>query len=187
MRTHAYTRPLRIAAVIAACAVLALATGCGGEDSTSATESSTTVDLPTGELTKSELATEADALCADATDRIMNDADPPDFGDDGPQPEEVEASAAFWSATAAEGQTLVDQLSELQPPKDLQKQWDEFLDLLEAGTVDYANALLGPAEDANPDAFYSSALGAQKDLKKLAESSAALGMQVCGSSDSPNS
>ncbi len=83
-------------------ALLALATGCGGDDSTSATESSTTVDLPTGELTKSELATEADALCADATDRIMNDADPPEFGDDGPQPEEVEASAPFWSATVEE-------------------------------------------------------------------------------------
>ena len=100
---------------------------------------------------------EADKLCTASTARILRRGRSPDFGEDGPQPDEVEASAPFWRATAAEGQTLVDQLSQLQPAKDEQKQWDGSVDLLETGTVDYANSLLGPAEDGDPDAFYEAA------------------------------
>ncbi len=59
--------------------------------------------------------------------------------------------------------------------------------LFESGTVDFANALLDVRRERDPETFYSSALRRQKDLKKLAESSAALGMQVCGSSDTPTS
>ncbi len=164
MGTHIYTRSLRIAAVIAAFAALALATGCGGDDSTSTGESTATAELPTGELTKAELATEADSLCSATTERILAAADSPEFGEDGPQPEEVEASAPFWSATVEEQQVLVDQLNQLQPEAKQQKQWDEFLVLFESGTVDFANDLLDAAENADPDTFYSTALAKQKDL-----------------------
>ena len=51
---------------------------------------------------------------------------------------------------------------------------------MEAGTVDYANALLGPAEDGDPDAFYQAAVDSQKELIKLAQASQDLGLKVCG-------
>ena len=180
MRTHGH-RPARTAAMLAAAAacLLVALTGCGSDDeSTPTTE--TTTELPTGALSSRELVKTADGVCADATERILADASPPDFGGDGPQPDEVSASAGFWRATASEGQTLVDQLSQLQPPKDEQQQWNEFLDLMEAGTVDYANALVGPAEDGDPDGFYQAAVDSQKELIELAKASKALGLEVCG-------
>lgn len=158
--------------------------GCGGGGETAPTADAT-VELPTGTLSGSELATEADALCADATERILAEAEPPDFGTDGPQPEEVEATAPFWEATASEGEVLVDQLSQLQPPKAEQESWDEFLSLLDAGTVDYANALLGPAEDGDPDAFYQAAVDSQRKLTELSRASRELGLEVCGARDAP--
>jgi hypothetical protein len=182
MRARPDTLPRRPAmALLAALAALIVA-GCGGGDDTAPTSAATT-DLPTGTLSKSELASEADQLCADSSDRILADADPPSFGKDGPQPDEVEASADFWRATAAEGQVLVDQLSELQPPKSEEQQWAEYVRMLEAGTVDYANSLLGPAEDGDPDAFYQAAVDAQKELVQLAKASQRLGLKVCGTRD----
>ncbi len=180
--------PLALAALLAVLALIGVA-GCGGSDdtSTSSTTTDATTELPTGTLSKAELAKTADQLCAESTARIADDAAAPEFGKDGPQPDEVKATAPFWSATAAEGQTLVDQLSQLQPPKDEQKQWNDFVDQLESGTVGYANALLGPAQDGDPDAFYQAAIDAQKELVKLAEASQALGMKVCGARDVPAS
>ncbi|GIK77262.1 MAG: hypothetical protein BroJett022_09520 [Actinomycetes bacterium] len=172
-----------LALILATGAAVALG-GCGGDDATvPATDA--TMELPAGTLSRSELASEADALCADSTDRILAAAAPPDFGTDGPQPEEVEATAPFWRATATEGEVLVDQLSQLRPPEAEQESWDEFLKLLEAGTVDYANALLGPAEDGDPDALYQVAVDAQRKLVELNRASRELGLEVCGASDAP--
>ncbi len=78
---------------------------------------------------------------------------------------------------------LLDQLSQLQPPKSEQEQWDEFLDLMETGTVGYADSLLGPAEDGDPDGFYQAALDSQKTLVELAQASQDLGLKVCGIRD----
>lgn len=174
--------PIAFLALTLAVAV-ALA-GCGGDAETTPTADAT-VELPTGALSRSELATEADALCADTTERILAGAEPPDFGSDGPQPEEVEATAPFWRATAAEGEVLIGQLAQLQPPKAEQRSWDEYLKLLEAGTVDYANALLGPAENGDPDAFYQAAVDAQRKLTELNRASRALGLEICGARDAP--
>jgi hypothetical protein len=172
-----------LSVVLAALAAAALA-GCGDGEETAPTVDATT-ELPTGTLSRSELTSEADALCADATERALSAADPPDFGDDGPQPEEVEASAPFWRTTAAEGEVLIEQLSQLQPPKSEQKSWDEFLKLLEQGTVAYANALLGPAEAGDPDSFYQAAVDTQRDLVELARAARELGLEVCGARDAP--
>lgn len=172
-----------LAAILAAFVAVGLG-GCGDDDETTPTADST-VALPTGPLSKAELADAADSLCADATERILSEAEAPDFGTDGPQPEEVEASAPFWRSTAAEGEVLIDQLSQLQPPKSEQRSWDEFLKLLEQGTVAYANALLGPAEAGDPDAFYQAAVGTQRDLLELARAARALGLEVCGARDAP--
>jgi hypothetical protein len=180
MRARSDTLSRRPATALAlALAALSIA-GCGGGDDTT---SAATTEMPTGPLSKSELVTEADQLCADSTDRIFGEADPPSFGKDGPQPDEVEASADFWRATASEGQVLVDQLSELQPPKSEEQQWAAYVRMLETGTVDYANSLLGPAEDGDPDAFYQAAVDAQKQLVQLAKSSQRLGLKVCGNRD----
>ncbi len=183
MKSPTHIRPRRIAtfAVVAA-SLLAVLGGCGGDDGT-ATTSESTVELPTGTLSKAQLVKTADGLCTDATDRIMADAEPPEFGEDGPQTEEVAASAEFWRVTAGEGQVLLDQLSQLQPPKSEQEQWDEFLDLMETGTVGYADSLLGPAEDGDPDGFYQAALDSQKTLVELAQASQDLGLKVCGIRD----
>lgn len=177
--------PVRATALAIAALLAALIAGCGGDDST-ATETST-VELPAGELTKLELATQADALCTDANERIAAAADPPEFGDDGPQPEEVEASAAFWSASATENEVLVDQLSQLQPEKAQAREWDEFVALMQTGTVDFATGLLEPAESGDPDGFYAAALDSQKDLQDLASTAKGLGIEICGSSDVPSS
>jgi len=170
--------------VLFAALVAAALGGCGGGDETSPAAEAT-VTLPTGTLSRSELASEADSLCADMSERILNDASPPDFGTDGPQPDEVKATAPFWQATATEGQTLIDQLSQLQPPKSEQQSWDAYVKMLERGTVDYANSLLGPAQDGDPDAFYQAAVDAQRDLIKLARASKDLGLKVCGARDAP--
>jgi hypothetical protein len=187
MRRHQQTpnrNPIvTLSVVLVALAAVALA-GCGDGDETAPTVDATT-ELPTGTLSRSELASEADALCADATERVLSAAQPPDFGTDGPQPEEVEASAPFWRATAAEGEELIDQLSQLQPPKSERKSWGEFLGLLEQGTVAYANALLGPAEEGDPDSFYQAAIDTQRDLAELARAARGLGLEVCGVRDAP--
>lgn len=181
---------IRIRAAVASAALTMLAAvlvaGCGGDGGETTPTADATTDLPTGALSKSELATEADALCTDMSDRILEQADPPDFGEDGPQPDEVKASAPYWEATVSEAQTLLDQLSQLQPPESEQKQWDEFLKLLETSTVDYANALLAPAEAGDPDAFYQAAVDSQKNLLELNRASQQLGLEVCGARDTPS-
>jgi hypothetical protein len=184
MRSPNDSRFPRVVAALLAAVAIALLGGCGGDDETAPTVDAT-AELPTGMLSRAELASEADSLCADATERILSEAEAPDFGGDGPQPEEVEASAPFWQATAAEGEVLIDQLSQLQPPQSEQQRWDEFLKQLEQGTVDYANALLGPAEDGDPDGFYQAAVDTQRDLVELARAARALGLEVCGARDAP--
>lgn len=175
-------RPIGAIAMLAA---LALLVGCGGGDETTEPTVDATTALPTGTLSKSELATEADSLCTDATERILAEAEAPSFSPEGPTPEEIEASAPFWEATAAEGEVLIDQLSQLEPPSSEQRRWDQYLDLLESGTVDYANALLESAEEGDPEGFFQTAVDEQRELSKLARASGELGLEVCGARDAP--
>jgi hypothetical protein len=176
----------RAATALLAAAALALLNGCGGDDETEPTVDATT-SLPTETLSKSELATEADALCTDATERILATAEAPSFSPEGPTPEEIEASAPFWEATAAEGEVLIDQLSQLEPPRSEERRWEEYLDKLESGTVDYANALLEPALAGDPEAFFQAAVDEQRKLSELARASNELGLKVCGARDAPSS
>jgi hypothetical protein len=174
---------LRALAALAAVAVTLLMAACGGGDETSVPEADSTIDLPTGTLTKSELIKTADGLCGDANDHILGQAQPPDFGRDGVQKDELTASADFWETTANESETLVNQLSQLQPPKSLEKQWSDYLDLLRAGTVDYANGLASAAQDGDVDAFYAAARAGGPKLVELDAQSQALGLRVCGKGD----
>jgi hypothetical protein len=186
MRSTSDSRLRRAAALLALLLVAAIVplAACGGDDETAPTVDATT-ELPTGTLSKAELADQADSLCTDATERILDEAEPPSFSPEGPTQEEIEASVPFWEATAAEGEVLIDQLSQLEPQPSEQRRWDRYLDLLEDGTVDYANALLGPAQDGDPETFFDTAVDEQRELAKLARASAELGLEVCGARDAP--
>lgn len=181
LHRHLATAPMLLLAVL-----LALLAGCGDDDETEPTVDATT-SLPTGTLSKSELAAEADSLCTDATERILATAEAPSFSPEGPTPEEIEASAAFWEATAAEGEVLIDQLSQLEPPPSEKQRWEEYLDKLESGTVDYATALLEPAQAGDPESFFQTAVDEQRKLSELARASSELGLKVCGARDVPSS
>jgi hypothetical protein len=159
-----------------------LAAGCGGDDETaSATDG--TAALPSGELSKEALASAADGLCTETNQEILDEVDPPDFGDDGPQASELPDSVPYWQTTAEKGQELVDQLSDLQPPEDLQQQYDEFLKLMEKENVDYANALEGYAADSDLKGLFGAAQKFQAELVELPGTAQRLGMSVCGANE----
>ncbi|MFN8112184.1 MAG: hypothetical protein U0R51_03185 [Solirubrobacterales bacterium] len=169
--------------IAAAAAILvSVLAGCGGGDDSDATTSS----VPTGELSAAELASTADDLCAERA-KVIPDAPAPDFGPDGPQSDEVKATAPYWEETAADSQDLLDQLSELQPPADLEKKYAEFLDLMKQGTVDFALELQKLAEAGDVKTFFRQAYKSQRELITLADSAQALGMKVCGAREVPQS
>lgn len=185
MRDPFHHQPQRALASIAVASALAAAglglAACGGADSTSTSTSS----VPSGQLTAAELASTADSLCSDATDRIAAQAEVPDFGKNGLQSDEVKASTGFWEATATEQEATLAQLSELQPPDDEAKRWDQFLDLYKMGRVKYASDLAKPAAQGDQEKFFDVGLAAQTNLTQLDQLSRALGMKVCGASSLP--
>lgn len=171
----------------AAAASLALS-ACGGGDDTSST---TTASVPTGELAPAALAKEADSLCTDAYAAVQNRSDVPDFGTDGPQEDELTASAPFFEASAESQQQLYDELSQLQPAPSVAKDWEQFLEAFQTGSVEFTQNLADEAATGNGDEFFDVALKAQNDLSALAQSASALGMKVCGAqgptpSDAPS-
>ena len=93
----AIERGSALGVALLAAALLVLLAGCGGGDDSDSSTSATSV--PTGELSADELASTADDICT-ASNEVQLDASPPDFGNDGPQADEVKASAPFWAATA---------------------------------------------------------------------------------------
>jgi hypothetical protein len=174
-----------LAAVLAAAALALAAAGCGDGDDTGSTAS--TSSLPTGELAKGELAATADDLCTQSNEEILATVDPPDFGEDGPQKDELKDSVPYWQETASKEQELIDQLSQLQPAADVQKQYGEFLDLMQKATVDYAKALAAASEQSDLKAFFAAAKDAQKPVTDLASTAASLGMTVCGANEAAQS
>ena len=92
-------------------------------------------------------------ICTTSND-VKIDAQPPDFGTDGPQADEIKATAPFWAATADQQQQLLEQLSQLQPPADLQQKYDEFLRLQKKANVELALTLQKYAEAADVKAFF---------------------------------
>lgn len=161
-------------------AVVALA-GCGDGDDTG-TSATTTAPAPTGELSAAKLATTADGICKAANDQAAANADIPDFGTEGLKSEDVKASKAFWDANAEAQSGALDQLSQLQPPANLETKWQQFLDLFQQGRVDYSNDLSDASVDGDTEAFFDVALKAQTQLQDLAASAKALDMKVCGAS-----
>jgi hypothetical protein len=177
MSTVTKSRSARVLALsTAAAASLALA-ACGGGDDTSST---TTASIPTGELAPAALAKEADSLCTDSYDEIQGRSDVPDFGTDGPQEDELKAAAPFFEASADSQQQLYDELSQLQPAGSVEAKWNDFLDALQTGGVEFTRNLADQAGTGNVDEFFSVALDSQNDLAALSQSASALGMNVCG-------
>jgi hypothetical protein len=186
MRDPFHYQPQRALASIAVASTLATVglglVACGSDDSTL---SSSTHSEPSGQLNAAQLASTADSLCSDATDRIAAQAEVPDFGKNGLQSDEVKASTEFWKATATEQTTTLAQLSDLQPPDDEAKRWDQFLDLYKTGRVKYAKDLAKPAARGDQEKFFDVGLAAQTSLTQLDRLSQALGMKICGASSLP--
>ena len=177
-------RVLTIAAVLSAFVLSGLGlSACGGDDETSSSGSTSTASVPTGQLSAKALASEADSLCTAANEQLQNEATPPDFGKDGPQPDELEASADYFQASADGQQELFDQLSQLQPASDAADDWQAFLKSYETSVVEDASSLAEQAAAGDPDKFFSTALDNQAQLQDLARMSSDLGMKVCAASD----
>ena len=184
MSTVTKSRSARVLALSTAAAASVALAACGGGDDTSST---TTASIPTGELAPAALAKEADSLCTDAYAEIQDRTDLPDFGTDGPQEEELKAATPFFEASADAQQQLYDELSQLQPAGSVEAKWNDFLDALQAGGVEFTRNLADEAATGNGDEFFSVALKAQNDLAALSQSASALGMKVCGAQNSnPN-
>ena len=98
------------------------------------------------------------------TSNSQNEATPPDFGKDGPQPDELEASADYFQASADGQQELFDQLSQLQPASDVADDWQAFLKSYETSVVEDASSLAEQAAAGDPDKFFSTALDNQAQL-----------------------
>ena len=125
-------------ATLAAFALAALVAGCGdGDDSSSTTASCRPASSP---RRTSPSAAERRSVRHFGT-RSKPDAPAPDFGETAAAGGRDQGLGRFWAATADQGQDLLDQLSQLQPPADLEKQWDEFLRPVQAAQVDFADDL----------------------------------------------
>jgi hypothetical protein len=178
------SRALTLAAIASAFVLSALGlSACGGDDATSSSATTSTASVPTGRLSADALASEADSLCTATTEQLQDAATPPDFGKDGPQPDELEASADYFQAGADGQQELFDQLSQLQPAPDVADEWQAFLESYETSEVETASSLAEQAAAGDPDKFFSTALHNQAQLQDLARMSADLGMKVCAASD----
>ncbi len=171
------SRSLRASALTAAVAASLTIAACGGGDDTSST---TTASIPTGELAPAALAKEADSLCASAYSEIQNRSDAPDFGNDGPQEEELKASVPFFEASADAQQQLYDELSQLQPAGSVAAEWKQFLAAFEVGAVEFTSDLAEQAATGDGDTFFDVALKAQNDLVAVSQAASALNMKVCG-------
>jgi hypothetical protein len=124
MRTH------RLAALALFSLVAGAAVGCGEEED---------------RLTAAELAEQGNAICADVSEEF--EAAFADVGDEEPTPEQMQA----FAATAAEitGDAIA-RFEDLEPPEDLEQDWDDTLEAARA-----ANAQL---EEAGEDADAAAAL-----------------------------
>jgi hypothetical protein len=174
-------RSARASALSAAAAASIALTACGGGDDTS----TTTASIPAGELAPAALAKEADSLCTDAYAEIQNRSDVPDFGNDGPQSDELKASTSFFEASADAQQQLYGELSQLQPAGSVAAKWKQFLNAFQVGGVEFTRDLADQAATGNGDEFFNVALKAQNDLAALAQAASGLGMKVCGAQNTP--
>jgi len=156
---------------------------CGGGDDTSSTTTTSSVSVPSGQLSADKLAAEADSLCTATNQQLKDGPAPPDFGEDGPQSDEMKAAAPYFQATADGQQQLYDQLSQLQPASDVAKDWQAFLKSYETNVVEQSAALADLAAAGDQDKFFSTALDGQAALQDLSAMSSGLGMKVCGASD----
>jgi hypothetical protein len=177
-------RALTVAAVSSALALSGLGlSACGGDDETSGSASTATASVPSGPLSGKQLASEADSLCTAANEQLQSEATAPDFGNDGPQPEELEAAAPFYRALADGQQQLFDQLSQLQPAADVADDWKAFLESYETASVEDAAKIAEQAAAGDPESFFKTSLDNQAPLQDLAGMASELGMKVCAASD----
>lgn len=150
----------RTAAALVAAGAVALAAGCGGDESSA--------------LSADELRSQADAICTDVnatTDAI--DA-----------PTSADGILPFLQATRDANQDGLDRLSELTPPDDLADLWNRAIDLNEQ-QLELINGAISRIEAGEDGEAVLNEVGpeAQATSDELDDLAGQLGLTVCGSDD----
>ena len=144
-------RALATAIVAVGVAVLA---ACGGDE---------------GGLSAGELRRQADAICADAEKKV----------DAVPEPRSVDDVETYFDRVIPIVRDQTSRLQELDPPEDLQEDWDRAMDLNEE-TLEAAEEAQQAAEDGDADEVQKALDRAGKNEEELDRLAARLGLKTCG-------
>jgi predicted transcriptional regulator len=154
---------LRWVAILMTAALMATLAACGGGDDD-------TTSAPQGELSRSELVAEGDAICQEASDRFAQAREAP--------PTTAEESATFTQGLIDITEDQVSRLRALDPPASLEPAMKRYLAALEANIATLREGLAA-AEQNDATAYaeaQAKAVEGQVERLRLAQ---AVGFRTC--------
>lgn len=154
---------LRSLAIVLTAGLLAALAGCGGGDDDAPS-------APEGELTKSELVAEGDAICQEASERFAQARENP--------PTTAEESATFTQGLIDITEDQVSGLRALDPPASLERAMQRYLAALEANIATLREGLVA-AQQNDATAYaeaQAKAVEGQVERLRLAQ---AVGFRTC--------
>lgn len=146
-------------AVLLALGVLLLASACGGGGG--------------NELSAAELRTQADQICKDG------EADLAEVG----EPDSLEGLGPYLEKAIPIFSEQTDKLDELEPPAELEAEWDRAMEL-NRKSLDIAEEAQQAAESKDQRKFQDAIERGQKNEAELDRLSRKLGLKVCGDDSS---
>jgi hypothetical protein len=148
----------------AALALAAIAVGCGGGGDGG--------DGGGDRLTQEEFVEQADALCADANQQI---------GALG-EPQSIQELATFAAEAVSISEQTLDSLRELNPPEELQAQYDRALELLSEQNA-LGREVVEAAEDGDTARIEELTAQAEPLEEEADQIAVDLGLETCGTED----
>lgn len=143
----------RIGRLAVLCGAAALAAGCGGGG---------------GSLSREELATQADAICAKSEEELDQLAEPQSI-------EDVEQLAEEAKPIVQDG---VDKLDELQPPEDLEDEYDRWIEL-NRENIDVIDELRDAAAEGDQERVQQAVQGASEKEEEADRLAGEIGLDQC--------
>ncbi|MDQ3858979.1 MAG: hypothetical protein M3327_11120 [Actinomycetota bacterium] len=142
------------ATAIVAAGVAALA-ACGGDAG--------------GELSAAEFRERADAICADTAKKVNAV----------PQPQSLDEVETYFDRVVPIFRDQTDRLKDLDPPDDLQEDWDRAMELQEE-SVEVAKDAQEAAKDGDEEKIREALDRGGKNEQELHRLAARLGLKTCG-------
>ncbi|MDQ3866316.1 MAG: hypothetical protein M3304_05760 [Actinomycetota bacterium] len=122
-----------------------------------------------GELSAAEFRERADAICTDTAKKV----------DAVPQPRSLDEVETYFDRVVPIFRDQTDRLKELDPPDDLQEDWDRAMELQE-DSVDVAEDAQAAAKDGDEGKIREALDRGGKNEEELHRLAARLGLKTCG-------